>query len=61
MSYDSGIACATAGYDPSDSMDDMRVYFIDESGTLSELIGTGHDTVTGWGVSSRDILSQVSA
>jgi hypothetical protein len=42
-------------------MDDMRVYFIDEFGKLSELMGTGDDTVTGWGVSSRDILSQVRA
>ncbi|KAK4107893.1 hypothetical protein N656DRAFT_462033 [Canariomyces notabilis] len=59
LSYGSGIACATAGYHPSDAMDDMRVYFIDEFGKLSELMGTGDDTVTGWGVSSRDILSQV--
>jgi len=58
-SYKSGLACATGGYAFED---DIRVYFINSSGQLSELMPGGVDkngVGGGFGVSTNDILSLV--
>ena len=58
-SYKSGLACATGG---REFKDDIRVYFINSSGGLSELVPGGVDkngVGAGFGVSQNDLLSLV--